>query len=58
MLENLYLEAKKSLADIVICDYYVNANKSQMYVTQGTEINNIEYIKMLLGFFTELVGIN
>lgn len=34
MLEELYVVAKKSNVDIVICDYYVNANLKQNYVRQ------------------------
>lgn len=34
MLEKLYEKAKKEDADVVICDYYTNVRKRQMYIKQ------------------------
>lgn len=50
MLEDLYLEATTSLADIVICDYYINTRNSERYIDQDIIETKIECIKkMLLG---------
>lgn len=48
MLESLYLEAISSLADIVICDYYINSEEIQLYVTQEIGSTNLECIKKIL----------
>lgn len=48
MIEQLHNKAIKENADIVICDYYVNYVKKQIYVRQVAPSQSIECMKALL----------
>lgn len=50
MLEDLYLEALRTNADIVICDYYVNFNgqSQQIYKKQETKVDRDSLINNIL----------
>ena len=48
MLEDMYNEIKRSGADIVVCDYYVNYEKKELYIKQPANSNSLDCVKMLL----------
>ena len=54
MLEELYGKAKKTSADVVICDYFVNDNRGERYVAQRPI--NMEPRKILDEMFHRLHG--
>ncbi len=54
MLEELYRKAKAENADMVICDYYVNDNRGQRYVTQRPSA--LDHETVLRELFQQLHG--
>ncbi len=54
MLEELYGKAKTENADMVICDYYVNDNRGQRYVTQRPSA--LDHETVLRELFQQLHG--
>lgn len=56
MIEQLYNKAVKENADIVVCDYFVNYKKKQVYVRQIAPNKGLECMKALMR--AELHGAN